>query len=1051
MLKPIKIESSIKEIKKIYHVSDIHIRNFKRHDEYKRVFETLAEYIRSTKTEESIICITGDIVHSKTDITPELVEETQNFLKLMSSILPTIVIPGNHDANLNNNHRMDSLTPIINAMGDKNITYIKDTGIFRMANVDFVHWSVFDEPKKYIKASKVKSDFKICMYHGPVNNSLTDADFSLSGNSINVADFDGYDLVLLGDIHKTQFLNEAKTIAYCGSLVQQNHGESLEHGIMVWDLESKSAQYVPIENDTAFYTLYIENGIHLDIPEHLPKNLYLRLRSKNTPPTLIKEIAAEIRKDRNIIELSHQTMNDFSATSSHQSTNAINVRDVGYQNMHLSQYLKNKFNLTEEAILKVCELNKIVNDKIPKSEITRNIQWSPRRLEFSNMFSYGKDNVIDFSGMEGVYGIFAQNASGKSSSIEALVYCLFDKCSKTSKAGLVMNNKSREFHCKFNFELDGKIYTIERKASYRPKSENVKQDVNFYYTEENGAVISLNGDDRYGTNAKIREIIGSYEDFVLTSMSMQNNNTGFIDMSQTERKDLLSQFLDIKVFEDLYFSANEDIKEFSVLIKEYKKIDHFTKLKELEDYTKAYSNEYRQLQKDKKDLEKSIEKESGKYMKLSSKIVQIDSKILDIEGLESRKENLERSKTKIESDRAVLEKNLDDLKIELIPIENEAQKVDIMILNGSKIELQSLINTEKNLSIQVEKLKTDLTNKLEKMKNLENLKYDENCQFCMDNVFVKDAISTRDSIEKDKEEARGVVNNLKTLRENIEIIKKLVTSWDNLQNNLDKKINEKLRVESNIDKLTLELHQKDLSIKEIDDNVKQYKQKEAAIKLNQEITTQLKEIQTAIDTLKTALKIISEDLMNCNTNIQITQKEIENAKLNIENLKSLEEKFKYYEYYLSATGRDGLPYDIISSVIPRIQEDINNVLSQVVDFKIVMESDGKNINAFLEYDEDRKWPIELSSGMEKFVSTLAIRSSLINTTSLPRPNFLAIDEGFGALDQSNMGNISILLDYLKTQFKFIVMISHIDTIRDVVDAHIEITKGKDGFSKVHHE
>jgi len=246
MLKPIKIESSIKEIKKIYHVSDIHIRNFKRHDEYKRVFESLAEYIRSTKTEESIICVTGDIVHSKTDITPELVQETQNFLKLMSSLLPTIVIPGNHDANLNNNHRMDSLTPIINAMGDKNITYIKDTGVFKMANIDFIHWSVFDDAKKYIKASKVKSDFKICMYHGPVNNSLTETNFSLSGNSINIADFDGYDLVLLGDIHKTQFLNEAKTIAYPGSLIQQNHGEALDRGIMVWDLKSNSAEYVQI-------------------------------------------------------------------------------------------------------------------------------------------------------------------------------------------------------------------------------------------------------------------------------------------------------------------------------------------------------------------------------------------------------------------------------------------------------------------------------------------------------------------------------------------------------------------------------------------------------------------------------------------------------------------------------------------------------------------------------------------------------------------------------------------------------------------------------------
>ena len=209
-------------------------------------------------------------------------------------------------------------------------------------------------------------------------------------------------------------------------------------------------------------------------------------------------------------------------------------------------------------------------------------------------------------------------------------------------------------------------------------------------------------------------------------------------------------------------------------------------------------------------------------------------------------------------------------------------------------------------------------------------------------------------------------------------------------------------------------------------------------------------VQREIDSMKSQLKTITDSLMECNTKIQLTQIEIENVNLNIEKLKNLEEKFKYYEYYLSAMGRDGLPYEIISSVIPRIQEDINNVLSQVVDFKIIMESDGKNINAFVQYDDDRKWPIELSSGMEKFISTLAIRTSLINITSLPRPNFLAIDEGFGALDQSNMGKLSILLDYLKTQFKFMLMISHIETIRDVVDSHIEVVKDSTGFSKVVH-
>jgi len=1051
MLKPKIIETGVKTITKIYHVSDIHIRNFKRHEEYKRVFKKLAEYIQSTKDEGSVICVTGDVVHSKTDITPELVQEVQDFLKLMSSILPTIVIPGNHDANLNNSHRMDSLSPIINAMGDDNIIFIKDSGVFRIANIDFVHWSVFDEPKSYIKASKVKSDFRICLYHGAVNNSLTEMDFSLTGNNISNSDFAGFDLVLLGDIHKRQFLNEEKTIAYPGSLIQQNHGESLEHGIMVWDTVSKSGEFVDIENDTAFYTLYVEHGIHLDLPETLPSNLYLRLRSKNTSPSMIKEIAAEIKKSRNIVELSHQTMNDFSATSMHQQSSMVNVRDVSYQNTLLEEYLKNKFDLSKEEILKVCELNSIINGSLPKTEVTRNIQWSPKRFEFSNMFSYGKNNVIDFSNMEGVYGIFAQNASGKSSSIEALVYCLFDKCSKTSKAGLVMNNKSREFHCKLDFELDGKVYTIERKASYRSKTENVKQDVNFFYVDTEGHLVSLNGRDRSDTNAMIRGVIGSYEDFVLTSMSMQNNNTGFIDMSQTERKDLLSQFLDIKVFEDLFFHANESLKEYSILIKEYKKNDYFSILKDLESNSEKYSKEYRELTLEKEKVEKTIEEKTRVSTDLASKLVKVDYEIVDISKLESLKASLLESKSKTQDQKEESESLLENIKIELTEVENEAQRVNVLTLNDNKIELQKLTNREKQLSLEVERLKTELTHKLEKMKKLEDLKYDTNCKFCMENVFVKDAITTKDSIEQDKENAKSVVSDLKLLRESIDSLKSIVKEQETVNSNLTKKKNDRIKVEGDINRCALELHQKDQSIKDIDNKVNQYKEKEAAIKSNYEITLSLGILQGEIKELKYEFQTLNENLMTCNTNIQITQKEKENAQQSIENLKTLEDKFKYYEYYLSAMGRDGLPYELISSIIPRIQEDINNILSQVVDFQISIQSDGKNINAYITYDDERKWPIELSSGMEKFVSSLAIRSSLINTTSLPRPNFLAIDEGFGALDQSNMGNISILLDYLKTQFKFIVMISHIDSIRDVVDSHIEITKGKDGFSKVHHE
>jgi DNA repair exonuclease SbcCD ATPase subunit len=85
--------------------------------------------------------------------------------------------------------------------------------------------------------------------------------------------------------------------------------------------------------------------------------------------------------------------------------------------------------------------------------------------------------------------------------------------------------------------------------------------------------------------------------------------------------------------------------------------------------------------------------------------------------------------------------------------------------------------------------------------------------------------------------------------------------------------------------------------------------------------------------------------------------------------------------------------------------------------------------------------------MEKFVSSLAIRTALIGISTLPRPNFMAIDEGFGALDQGNLGSMFIFFDYLKTQFKFVMIISHIDSMRDVVDKHLEINK-IEGRSKI---
>jgi DNA repair protein SbcC/Rad50 len=91
--------------------------------------------------------------------------------------------------------------------------------------------------------------------------------------------------------------------------------------------------------------------------------------------------------------------------------------------------------------------------------------------------------------------------------------------------------------------------------------------------------------------------------------------------------------------------------------------------------------------------------------------------------------------------------------------------------------------------------------------------------------------------------------------------------------------------------------------------------------------------------------------------------------------------------------------------------------------------------------------LELGSGMEKFISSLAIRVALINISNLPRPNFIIFDEGWGTLDSNHISEVKLLFDFLKNHFDFVLIISHIDSIKDLVDNLLEITKNS-GFSQI---
>ena len=168
MIKENVVKVSFRKLKYIHHLSDIQIRNLKRHKEFEQVFEKTYNEIKKYK-DNAIVYIGGDIAHSKTDISPELVDQVSRLFKNLADICPTIIIAGNHDCNLNNLSRLDVLSPIVENLNHPNLHYLKKTGIYKCADVKFVIWDVWDKEKDYIRAKDVEGDIKIVLYHGTVD------------------------------------------------------------------------------------------------------------------------------------------------------------------------------------------------------------------------------------------------------------------------------------------------------------------------------------------------------------------------------------------------------------------------------------------------------------------------------------------------------------------------------------------------------------------------------------------------------------------------------------------------------------------------------------------------------------------------------------------------------------------------------------------------------------------------------------------------------------------------------------------------------------------
>jgi len=1050
------------QMTKIAHISDTHIRNLRYHKEYREIFAILFQRLKDEEVDYIIHC--GDIAHSKTQISPEFVKMCSELLIGLSDVAPTYIILGNHDGNLKNSSREDAISPIVEALKLPNLHLLKKSGETEIDQKFTLNvLSVFDHDN-WINPSNTDR-INVALYHGSISNCETDLGWTMENGENDISIFKGHDFAFLGDIHKTnQALDNEGRIRYCGSTVQQNFGETNDKGFLIWNIENKndfSVKHISIPNPKPFITISLTKTGRIPKNVKCPRGARLRLVSKNNLPlhTMRRAIAIAQHKFKpERVTYLNRAAGERGNVEEYASNIAVdNLRDISVQETLIEEYLKD-FNPTEKQLEKVYELNKKYNTAVEEGEeIQRNVNWKLSNISWNNLFNYGEQNTIDFTNLSGIVGIFGKNYSGKSSVIDSLLYILFNSTSKNERKNLnIINQNKQDASGHAVITTGNKEYTIERKSEKYVKklkgeeTLEAKTTVNFYVknliTDD---IQILNGTTRNETDKIIRKHFGTLEDFLLTSMASQMGALQFISEGSTKRKEILAKFLDLEIFDIKYKLAKEDATDLRGALRRTEDINYDDEIYDIEKELMYLENETTELNEFCDTITTEIGKLEKEKLLLQTKIDSIPADIINIESIIKQiesKENDLASYTKdvLEYSEKVAQSNEVLRKIAIFE-----ETFRIAEYKEKHEELEQIYDELEKISREIEKAnsKIDIDNKKARLLN------EVPCGTQFPNCkFIKDAHGSSESVFDLKEEILKLNENQQKKKNKIETLdeeqtKKYIVQYEQLQE-------KKKSYETDGLKLELEKASLENLVLTVKSEIKLFKTKEKEYNDNKELianketfTMELAKVTKNLLAKKEESQVCQKKLSRCYKDHGSLEQKTETLHAKKQDLFLLQEEYSAYDLFMRCMHANGIAYDIIKKQLPVINDEIAKILANVVEFEAFFETDDKHLRIFIKHATHDPRPIEMGSGAEKTLVAMAIRLALLTVSSLPKSDIFILDEPGTALDVENMDGFISILELIKTYFKTVILISHLDGLKDCVDQQIVIDTKK-GFAHI---
>lgn len=983
-------------IKHIIHLSDIHIRPLERHDEYQEVFNNLYDSIKTrTKGQETAIVICGDILHEKDRLKAETFTFTRKFFKDLLAITPHVIIfSGNHDLIEHNPNRLDSLWAISQ---DIPIIYIRNTSVHPIGDLTFCLNSLID--KKFHDPESLKSNFPnstlIGLYHGTLNQVRSFNNFALE-SKVTKEQFAHYHLTLLGDIHKFQFITP--TMAYCGSLIQQNFGESLDaHGYIHWQPKGKSrtvwkGTHIPVKNNYGFLKIPINQQVQLPLPPNVNVTFYI-------PPGTKKECIDQTIKT--VSTKCNILTQNLIYEEGERSKEPINTIAKGPEDdLNVLKALTNNHPKQDEIIAIHKEYQKI----IPKPTESSAKYFKINRMEFENIFIYhGSYNIIDFTQMGNIIAIPGPNAIGKSCILKILSFALFNAKPDTN-ISIIYKNANR---CKIVVYLSTgdanyRVTRVVNKTSKNPTCLLEKKTSPTLWTNESASSVDQ-------TIKKISELIGlSYDDFLINYV-FTNTSKSFLSLPATQMITILNEHFQLNTYKLIQDKVKENIVKLN---------------EEINKLTYDISTTKEILKEQKKKVPMPTPKTSQE-LKEELKVIKKAKKNINYAAITFKFKETGKSPIETDQDFQTLYNNY------------------IQITNGAQYdpnEYQHLVNTLAEIQERIENnYSTDI----------------KSCQ--VNSKTIQDSLN-KWSLFKQKlaAERKTLVDFIDHFSVREAEIKEFITSIlqgtyefipKNIKEITPEIYKQVLAYRQDLEQLTSLTNAKEAM--EI-----QFKNSEKAIELQRKlIYLQNKAIQDQIKLEEEERQL--SDLYHKRQDWELHEEYRQSKKINIKakeiKINELTDQLNLLKTYSDLVAKDKIPFQILKTRIEHLNNHMNDFLKSFANFTIDINSKIAGSTEKLDIII-KKGELNLSakdlSGYETFILNMAFKYILSKFNLVNKISLLFIDEGLDCIDAENFQKLPILFERLSQFYEKVILISHIPEIKDLAQSSIKIERVNNISSRI---